>query len=250
VISRPLVGYRLPLIKMTDAIDQSMADTYDLLATRACELLTQSDGAVWIAIAGGPGAGKSTLAEAVSARVNKKSSAGTSVVLPMDGFHYSRAQLRELDPPDAASFLPRRGSPWTFDAEGLYDALASAKSKGEASLPTYSRQLSDPVADGVCLKTSHRCIFVEGNYLLLCDDPRWAPLMSLWDQTWFISCADASEQRRRLIARHLETWNDEKTARWGPGEAGAAARADANDVKNMDLVSSCARHADVLIESR
>ena len=27
-----------------------------------------------------------------------------------------------------------------------------------------------------------RCVFVEGNYLLLRDDSRWAPLMSLWDQ--------------------------------------------------------------------
>ena len=55
---------------------------------------------------------------------------------------------------------------------------------------------------------------------------------------------------RRLIARHLETWNDEKTARWGAGEAGAAARADANDVLNMATIASSAAHAALVIESK
>ena len=59
----------------------------------------------------------------------------------------------------------------------------------------------------------------------------------------------ATGDLRRLIARHLETWNDEKSARWGPGEVGAAARADANDVLNMELIAKCADHADLIIES-
>ena len=32
--------------------------------------------------------------------------------------------------------------------------------------------------------------------------------------------------------------------RWGPGEAGAAARADANDVLNMQLIASAEAKAD------
>ena len=79
--------------------------------------------------------------------------------------------------------------------------------------------------------------------------PARQPLDDLWDERWFVKCADREEQRRRLIARHLETWNDEKVARWGAGAAGAAARADANDVLNMDLVAPCAEYADLVVES-
>ena len=71
----------------------------------------------------------------------------------------------------------------------------------------------------------------------------------MWDERWYIECASADEQRRRLISRHLETWNDEKAARWGAGEAGAAARADANDVLNMQLIAPSAQFADLTVES-
>ena len=43
--------------------------------------------------AGGPGAGKSTLAAAVAAR-SAADFGVEAAVLPMDGFHYSRAALR------------------------------------------------------------------------------------------------------------------------------------------------------------
>ena len=71
----------------------------------------------------------------------------------------------------------------------------------------------------------------------------------MWDERWYIQCASADEQRRRLISRHLETWNDEKAARWSAGEAGAAARADANDVLNMQLIAPSAQFADLTVES-
>ena len=47
----------------------------------------------------------------------------------------------------------------------------------------------------------------------------------------------------------LETWNEQKAAFWGPGEEGAAARADANDVLNMELIAVCEQYADQVIES-
>lgn len=81
------------------------------------------------------------------------------------------------------------------------------------------------------------------------DGGRWQPLDALWDERWFIRCADAAVQRQRLISRHLETWNDEKAQRWGEGALGAAARADANDVLNMELIKPCEAYADRVIES-
>ena len=232
--------------------DVRMAETYSSLATHLLNKLAERNGPraapLWVGIAGGPGAGKSTLAAAVAERMNA-AVAGSCVVLPMDGFHYTRAQLRLLDPPDAATLLPRRGAPWTFDAEALYAALREAKRTGEAHLPTYSRELSDPVEGGARLQRSHRCVLVEGNYLLMRHEKRWAELDALWDERWFVKCVSAEEQRRRLIARHLETWNEEKTQRWGPGQAGAAARADANDVKNMEIIALCEGYADQVVES-
>jgi pantothenate kinase len=232
-------------------LDARMGATYDRLCGRLLEKLgTLGEGQTWwVGIAGGPGAGKSTLATAVCERINAAAGSDVSVVVPMDGFHYSRARLRELDPPDAAVFLPRRGAPWTFDAEGLCEALAAAKASGAATLPTYSRVLSDPVPGGAELKECHRIVLAEGNYLLMKHDARWAPLMHLWDETWFVACGSAAEQRRRLVARHLETWNAEKSQRWGEGELGAAARADANDLLNMELIARCREYADVQIES-
>ena len=131
----------------TPPIDAKMGAAYDTLAKRAVSLQeAASTPSVWIGIGGGPGAGKSTLAEAVAGRVNRAQGRECCVVLPMDGFHYSRAQLCALDPPDAASYLPRRGAPWTFDAEALLACLSAAKQTGAAQLPTYCRTASDPVS--------------------------------------------------------------------------------------------------------
>lgn len=235
--------------------DTLMLATYDRLAERLIaqqgqQELPERRQPLWVCIAGGPGSGKSTLAAAVAERINELSAVQRCAVLPMDGFHYSRAELCRLDPPDAPSFLPRRGAPWTFDAEACFTCLSAAKAAGEGTLPTYSRVISDPVPDGVRLLQTHDIVLVEGNYLLMKDlDPRWAPLDNLFDERWFIRCTDAEEQRQRLISRHLETWNEEKTARWGPGEEGAAARADANDVKNMVLIAPSEAFADLVIES-
>mmetsp|Transcript_36479 Transcript_36479/g.43969 ORF Transcript_36479/g.43969 Transcript_36479/m.43969 type:complete len:347 (-) Transcript_36479:49-1089(-) len=166
----------------TAAADVSMASTYDRLAQRAIELYriggTGLDGRVWIGIAGGPGAGKSTLATAVAHRINsevlqnqiqqQRGSATKAVAIPMDGYHYTRSKLAELaESDDESNGMSRRGSPWTFDAEGLIHDLSQAKAKGTAILPEYDRALSDPVPNVVKIDLSHGIIIVEGNYLLL-----------------------------------------------------------------------------------
>lgn len=251
-----------------DARDSRMTGTYKALAARAAAAACKLEPGAqwWCAIAGGPGAGKSTLAEKVAAACTSEHGV-EAVVLPMDGFHYSRTDLKRLDPPDAATFLPRRGAPHTFDAEGLFNSLSEAKRKRSAQLPTYSRELSDPVPNGPTLKPSQRVVFVEGNYLLLGaidaaaagvteaeakEFARWRPLLPLFDETWFVGPKDGvPEQRRRLIARHLETWSEAKTKAWAAStaEEGAAKRTDFNDVPNAHLVEKCRTRADHVIDS-
>ena len=102
--------------------DANMAPTYARLAERCTSLHTKLQRQVWIGITGGPGAGKSTVAEAVAAQCRELGVKATA--LPMDGFHFSKEKLRMLDPPDAATLLPVRGAPQTFDAEAFCAAVA------------------------------------------------------------------------------------------------------------------------------
>lgn len=116
------------------SVDSSMADTYTKLTDKVMKAVNDrcDNRQYWICLAGGPGAGKSTLSAAVVKRLNELSGSNDySVVLPMDGFHYSRAELRRIsEQPGSPSFdelLARRGSPWTFDANGVCAALSKAR---------------------------------------------------------------------------------------------------------------------------
>lgn len=175
------------------------------------------------------------------------------VILYTNGSTCSRQQLREMGENGPYSFeelIARRGSLWTFDGEAIVSSLAQARANGRASLPVYSRQISDPVPDGVQLLETHKLVLVEGNYLLNWDDPLWGRLRSVLDERWFISCENIEQQRGRLIRRHLETWTREKEAMWGVGEEGAAKKADANDVLNAQFVAGHQKFADRVIISK
>ena len=269
----------LSMADHADAFDSKMRSTYADLASKVALTasdLPSADSQLWVAIVGGPGSGKSTLAHAVADLC--ESEHGTpACVLPMDGFHFPRARLAELDPPDALRYLPRRGAPHTFDAEGLTQALRDAKRERAAVMPDYSREISDPVLGGAELKPHHRVVLVEGNYLLLgalleqhldIDDAslsplegeppltveceRWTGLLEIWDESWFILPEGGMEEvRRRLIERHLKTWTDAKTKAWGATTAreGATKRAEFNDLRNALLVERCQFYADSLIKS-
>ena len=154
---------------------------------------------------------------------------------------------------DTTSFedlIARRGAPWTFDAAAIVSEFSRVREVGEGTLPTYSRERSDPVPGGAVLSKSHKIVLLEGNYLLCFGDEPWAPLQGVFDETWYVACSSVEEQRERLIKRHLETWSDEKSRMWGEGWSGAAKKADANDMKNAVWVDAMSReHADMIITS-
>jgi hypothetical protein len=87
----------------------------------------------------GPGAGKSTISTVLCDKLNSKGY--ETVVLPMDGYHYSRLQLQEIAKSNSETsydqLLIRRGAEWTFDAELFVNDLIEAKRNGFASLPVY-----------------------------------------------------------------------------------------------------------------
>ena len=179
------------------------------------------------------------------------------VCIPMDGFHYTRAELKSMGNSSDNDYtyddlLARRGAPWTFDAEGCVQKFTEARDNGRASLPIYSRVKSDPVENGVALKSETKIVLMEGNYLLSWRDSRWQPLQTnkIFDETWYIRCKDLKDQRERLVKRHLETWSEEKTKMWGSGEQGAGAKADSNDMLNLVWIEDMSKgFADLTIES-
>jgi pantothenate kinase len=238
--------------------DDAMEPMYEQLARELSAKANHFDGTAisqwWVGIAGGPGSGKSTLASAICEKLNLANE-DTAVVIPMDGYHYSRAELRTMgaatEGPSYEELLARRGSPWTFNSAALCKKMSEGKRMGTAKFPVYSREKSDPVDDpGVELSSENRIVLCEGNYLLSFDDPDWAPLASLFDEKWFICCDDIRGQRDRLINRHLKTWTEEKTRMWGVGYDGAAAKADANDMLNLQFINDGSKkHADRVIKS-
>lgn len=220
---------------------------YDKVSKKLQSHLNQPAGQqYWVAIAGGPGSGKTTSAEAIAERLNA-AEPNSCLVIPMDGFHYSKEKLKELDPPDGEEFLRRRGAPWTFDAELCVQLLTDAKKSKRGVFPTYDRVSSDPVPHGVELFPEHTIVLVEGLYVMWKDDERWAPLDALWDERLFIKAPSLDEQRQRLIGRSLKTWSKAKSDMWGPGVEGVTARVDANDALNMQIVAPCEAYADTVI---
>ena len=76
-----------------------------------------------VGMAGVPGSGKSTVSHALCQHLNATSSPvmARAVVVGMDGYHLTRAQLDSM--PDPAEAHRRRGAPWTFDGAAFVAAL-------------------------------------------------------------------------------------------------------------------------------
>lgn len=164
-----------------------------------------------VGIAGPPGAGKSTIAEATVRSIP------SAALLPMDGYHYPQARLRELGRRD------RMGAPDTFDVDAFVAVLEAVRQPGGAvSARDFDREIEEPVENGIKIAAESRTIVVEGNYLLL-RSGGWERVAPLLDETFFIEL-DNDERLERLIARHLRFGKNAQDARdWalGPDEANA-----------------------------
>lgn len=143
-----------------------------------------------IGIAGAPGAGKTTYAVRLAARLG-------GVHVPMDGFHLADVAL------DSLGLRARKGAPETFDAWGYAALLARLRTETDRTVwaPAFERDLEQPLAGAVGVPTGTEVVVTEGNYLLL-DTPEWRAVRAGLDECWWVE-GDETVRRARLVARHV-----------------------------------------------
>ncbi|MFE7765651.1 nucleoside/nucleotide kinase family protein [Streptomyces sp. NPDC057438] len=204
--------------------------TFDDLLRRAASLARPGRRTL-LGIAGGPGAGKTTLAERLT-RVLNGDGAPWAAHVPMDGFHLADAELDRLGRRD------RKGAPDTFDAAGYAALLERLRRDGDDVVyaPGFERTLEQPVAGAIPVPPSARLVVTEGNYLLL-EEGVWPRVRSRLDEVWFCDL-DEGERVRRLVARHEE---------FGKGHDEAVAWVLGSDRRNAELVASTRSRADLVV---
>ena len=232
-----------------------------------------------IAIAGIPGSGKSTFASGLAFHLNKlfqgdyykqypnapdyglskprtnnnganrrrnlsdPTSPEIAYVLPMDGFHLTRAQLSAMPDPEEAHY--RRGAAFTFDADSYLKLIEKLRKPIEPTTntiraPSFDHAIKDPVENDIGIPRSARVIIVEGLYTALSYAPEktesadehvqalvsssWTEACSLMDEIWLIEVS-VPVATERVARRNFK-------AGLSPSLEAAVERTINNDMKN------------------
>ncbi|WP_405625677.1 nucleoside/nucleotide kinase family protein [Streptomyces sp. NBC_00016] len=207
--------------------------TFDDLLVRARSLAGDGRRRALLGIAGGPGAGKTTLAECLVRELNGTGDPWVAHV-PMDGFHLADVEL------DRLGRRHRKGAPDTFDAAGYAALLRRLREETDGEdlvyAPGFERELEQPVAGAVPVPPTARLIVTEGNYLLV-GTGAWTRVRAALDEVWFCE-TDEDERVRRLISRHEE---------FGKGHEEAVAWVLRSDQRNAELVATTRERADLVV---
>lgn len=193
--------------------------------------LSSCEGRRIVALAGPPASGKSTIAEALRTRLNRRHP-GLCEVLPMDGYHFDDTYL------GAMGWQARKGAPHTFDVGGLAAMLVriKANTEPEIAVPVFDRKLEIARAGARMIKQNAKVIIVEGNYLLL-DTLPWAALRPCFDITVMLDVPTAT-----LEARLSARW-----AGFGYSAADAEGKIAGNDMLNVNEVINNSVPADYVV---
>ena len=203
-----------------------------LLEDIAAELISRAGGVkrYMVAVAGPPGAGKSTLADNLAGALQAKGE--SAEVLPMDGFHMDNAILIERGQ------LARKGIPETFDVRAFLDIVKAVRpGDQEVLVPVFDRSRELAIASARVVSPDHRFIIVEGNYLLF-SQGKWAELEGMFDYSI-------------MLAPPIEVLEERLWARWKGydlDDKAAQAKVYENDLPNGRLILGNRRPANLTIE--
>ena len=151
-------------------------------------------------------------------------------VVPMDGFHLDNRLL------DADGTRQQKGSPHTFDAQGVLRLVRALQDDGDLIYPVFDRSRDLAIAGAGRLPADCQTVLIEGNYLLY-DAPVWRELADHWT----LSIA-LTPPRALLHERLVQRWLDH-----GMPPDQATRRAEQNDMKNADLVLAHMLPADLTL---
>jgi pantothenate kinase len=202
-------------------------DALALLHHEAVGLLAQP-GRKALGIAGGPGVGKSTIAQRLASELGD-----VAAYVPMDGFHMKHDKLESLG--TAAD----KGMPHTFEGAAFADFLERLRmANGPMNGPGYSRKIEDVVDDAFTVPATTRLLVVEGNYLLLAMAPWWR-VKPLLDRAIYLEIP-VEMVRARLMRRHAEEglFTEERNR----------AHIERVDLVNFDTVQRSRPRADIAID--
>eukprot|EP00597_Dinobryon_sp_UTEXLB2267_P004012 CAMPEP_0170076718 /NCGR_PEP_ID=MMETSP0019_2-20121128/13673_1 /TAXON_ID=98059 /ORGANISM="Dinobryon sp., Strain UTEXLB2267" /LENGTH=217 /DNA_ID=CAMNT_0010288603 /DNA_START=208 /DNA_END=861 /DNA_ORIENTATION=- len=215
-------------------VDSSMDLVYDEMAQKIISLASNRGSQLLIGIAGPPGVGKSTISSQILSRLDNES----TIIVPMDGFHYSKETLLTFS--NSSEAFARRGAHWTFNGKAFVNKLQTLKATNGGLFPSFSHGSGNPVEDAIeVVAQKHQIVIVEGNYLLL-DIKPWNEIRSLLDFIFFIE-SDLETIKKRVYGRHFSL---------GYGEEVSMRRVLTNDLPNAELVLSTKHRADEIILSR
>lgn len=199
-----------------------------LVARRATDTVGER---VIIGIAGAPGVGKSTLAEAVV-----RAYGDGAVLVGMDGFHLAQDVL------DSAGLAEIKGAPETFDAAGylsLLQRLRAPQPGVTVYAPEFRRAIEEPIAGAIAVAPAVEVVVTEGNYLLLTAAP-WPDVRAQLTEAWFLDTPH-TQRIDRLVRRHMQ---------FGRSLPVATERAQrGSDARNAVQVNESRDRADLMLES-
>ncbi len=218
--------------------EENIKGIFEPLLQKLAEKRLSKGRRILVMLAAPPGAGKSTLVSFLESYSQELCPQLKVQAIGMDGFHRRQEYLLTHETEVDGRMIPMvkvKGSPVTFDLEGLTAKIQEVISSRDCGWPTYDRHLHNPIEDAI--KIMGDIVILEGNYLLL-DENGWRKLCKMADYTIFLR-ADKDLLKERLVLRKEASGNS---------RADAEAFVDFSDMRNVRLCLEKSMKADLELE--